>query len=143
MNALIYQGYVMQLEEVPFAVHPNYQWVSCDNTVQVGYSYSNGVFSAPPVPVPTQEEILASYQTAIQAALDSKAREKMYNDSISIATYINSTNASWKAEATAFLAWRDAVYVYAVNILTQVQNGGAQPALSDFIAALPVMTWPD
>lgn len=143
MYALVYQGIVIQLASETFEVHPNYQWIPCDDTVEVGYSYTNGIFSAPTVIPPTQEEVLASYQLAIQAALDNKAREKMYNDSISIATYVNSTNSSWKAEATSFIAWRDAVYSYALTILTQVQNGGSQPPISDVIAGLPTMTWPN
>jgi hypothetical protein len=47
MNALILNNVVIQLADSIFPVYSAMQWAVCDNTVQVGYIYSNGQFSAP------------------------------------------------------------------------------------------------
>jgi hypothetical protein len=71
-----------------------------------------------------------------------KAREKQNDSAISIATYVSSTNEQWKGEADAFVAWRDSVYMYALGVLSDVQNGGVAPSEAEFLAALPEMVWP-
>jgi hypothetical protein len=47
MEALIFNGTVVQIEENSFPVSSEMQWVTCDNTVVVGYLYSNNTFTAP------------------------------------------------------------------------------------------------
>lgn len=80
--------------------------------------------------------------TQIQAIIDSTAQSKQYADGVSCASYVLSTNVTWKAEATAFIAWRDAVFNYAINIMTQVQQGAPLPTVESVIAGLPTITWP-
>ena len=50
MNALVFNGLVIQVEITTFPVHSSFEWVPIPNgvTVEVGYTYANGVFSAPP-----------------------------------------------------------------------------------------------
>lgn len=58
MKALVYQGMVTQISVEEFEVNPAYQWIDCDELVQVGWSYENGVFSPPPSPpTPSNEEM--------------------------------------------------------------------------------------
>ena len=91
-------------------------------------------------PPPTLED----YERAIQALIDATAREKKYGDGKSCATYINSTNPQWAAEAAAFVAWRDAVWAYAFTELDKVQQElRAQPTVEEFLLELPVMQWPE
>lgn len=94
------------------------------------------VITIRPAPMPT----IKDYQAAIVAMLDAKARERRYDSAVTISTYVGSTNPAWAAEAAAFVAWRDAVWVYAYAELDKVMNGQRpQPALAELIAELPAM----
>ena len=143
MFALIQNQTVRQISAATFLVHPDYQWIECDNTIKVGDGWDGQIFIPQAVPEKPMDEVLREYQEALQNFLDRKARERQYNNALSIATYVSSTNPIWKAEADAFVAWRDAVYVYALQILTDVQNGGSQPSIEEVIAAMPAMVWPN
>lgn len=66
----------------------------------------------------TEEEAAAT----VQEALDSKAKEYLYDSIISATSYINSTNPRFRADADAFVKWRDAVWVWAYAKLDDVKN---------------------
>lgn len=68
MNALIFGGKVIQIAATTFPVHSAMQWVAIPSgqTVDVGYSYSGGAFSAPAAPVLTLAQQAAA---AISAGL--------------------------------------------------------------------------
>lgn len=94
-------------------------------------------------PPPTLED----YRAAIRAHVDAVAQIRQYDNAVSCASYVASTNPVWAAEAQAFVAWRDAVWVYAFTELDKVANGERQqPTVSEFIdelvAAVP-MVWPE
>ena len=83
------------------------------------------------------------FQRAIEAHVDAKAREKGYSSAVSCASYAISTNPTYGAEALAFIAWRDAVWVYALAELAKVQGGQrTAPTVADLISELPAMVWP-
>lgn len=107
------------------------------------YDMVNDTFTPPPPepePLPTD---LGDYQRAIERHVDMVAAEKQYGGAVSIATYVNSTIPQWKAEAEAFVTWRDGVYYYAITELAKVENGEReQPTIADFIAELQVIEWP-
>lgn len=90
-------------------------------------------------PTPTVDD----YKGAIVAMLDGKAQERRYDTAVSIATYVGSTNPQWAAEATAFVAWRDAVWEYAYAELDKVMGGlRPQPSVAEFLTELPQLVWP-
>jgi len=92
----------------------------------------------------SQRAAIEQFRRAIQAHIDATAREKDYDDAKSIATYLNSTVAQWAAEAEAFVAWRDAVWLYAYEQLDKVMNGKReQPTVEEFLVELPKIEWPD
>lgn len=85
---------------------------------------------------------IINYKTALQTILDSKAQEKQYDNSYCCATYTNSTNLTWKAEADAFIAWRDSCWAYCIDIEADVVAEQIQaPTLEDFIANIPTFDW--
>lgn len=94
-------------------------------------------------PPPTLDD----YRRAVQAHVDATAQERQYDNATSCASYVNSTNPAWAAEASAFVAWRDAVWVYAFAELDKVANGERQqPTVSEFIGELVAsvpMVWPE
>lgn len=93
------------------------------------------------------EAILAAvndYRAAIQAMIDAKASERQYDSGAALASYVNSTIEQWASEAQAFVAWRDAVWLYALAELDKVQKGERdQPSVDDFLAELPEFEWPE
>lgn len=90
-------------------------------------------------PVPPS---LSDYQVAIDAHVEATARARSYNGAASCAGYSTSTVAAWAAEATAFIAWRDQVYLEAFETLAAVQGGAEPPSITALIAGLPAMVWP-
>ena len=93
-------------------------------------------------PQPTQEEIAAQLQKrltdAVQQALDNKAQELLYDNCLSVCSYIDTGVAKFDAEGRAFRAWRSAVWAKGYEILAQVQAGQrAIPTEEQLIAELP------
>jgi len=101
----------------------------------------------PPAPAPEPAPpTLEDYRAAIRAHVDATAQARNYDNAVSCASYVNSTNPQWAAEAQAFVAWRDAVWAYVFAELAEVENGQRpQPAIEEFVgeltAAVP-MEWP-
>jgi len=89
-------------------------------------------------------DVKQRFSDAIQNMLDTAAQSRGYDSGTTIATYVNSTNPQWAAEAQAFVAWRDDVWAYAYSELEQVIAGERDmPTISDFLAELPSITWPE
>ena len=61
---------------------------------------------------------------------------------VSCASYVYSTVPAWAAEARAFVAWRDAVYLAAFGTMAEVQQGASAPGIAALLAGLPVLDWP-
>lgn len=82
------------------------------------------------------------FRREIQSLIDAKAQEKQYDSGATLASYVNSTIPQWSAEATAFVAWRDTVWAYALAELDKVQSGEReQPTVEAFLAELPELEW--
>lgn len=97
-----------------------------------------GRLGLPPV-IATAED----YQRAIQQHVDATAASRGYNDGAAIAGYAASTVPAWAAEASAFIAWRDSVWLYAYQELAKVEGGQrAQPSVAELVGELPAITWP-
>jgi hypothetical protein len=84
---------------------------------------------------PSADEIGAG----VDAMLDALAISWGYQSSISIATYLASSNAVFKAQAVAFCAYRDAVWSQVYSDMAALQAGTKQlPAtVAAYIATLP------
>jgi hypothetical protein len=98
-----------------------------------------GIVPAAYVPPPPT---LAQYEAAIAAHVEAVARSRSYSSAASCAGYINSTVPAWAAEAAAFVAWRDAVFLAAFGTMAEVQEGAPAPRIAALLAGLPVMEWP-
>lgn len=83
------------------------------------------------------------YARAVQSLIDSTASARGYADGVACLSYSSSTNLAWRAEAVAFMAWRDAVWAYCYGVLGDVQAGRqTQPTIASLLAGLPSMNWP-
>lgn len=84
------------------------------------------------------------YEAAIQMLVDATATERKFRDGVTMASYVNSTNSQWAAEALAFVAWRDGVWAYAYSELDKVMNGQRpQPTVEAFLAEIEPIDWPN
>jgi hypothetical protein len=79
----------------------------------------------------------ASIASAVDTRIDEQARALGYNSAAHIAGYVNSTVPQWAAEAQAFIAWRDAVWLAVFAIEYDAVQTGEAPTLDAVLAALP------
>jgi len=92
---------------------------------------------------PKKAAALTDYADAVQAHVDAIAKAREFNDGVTAATYLTSTMPRWKADAEAFVAWRDQVWIYSYGELDKVRNGHRpQPTIDAFINELPAISWP-
>lgn len=90
-----------------------------------------------------QARLLGQFRIAIQVHIDATAQSRNYDSGNSLASYTASTNEAWAAEASAFVAWRDAVWAYAYAELDKVEtHQRAVPTVEEFIGELPSIDWP-
>ena len=74
----------------------------------------------------------------LQAWMDAKAKDYGYEDIARCCTYITSNVPPFKREATAAVAWRDAVWVKAGEIQYMVMNGLRElPTPEQLLAEMP------
>lgn len=101
-------------------------------------------------PHKTQEQIqqelvnrrITEIQIAVQNLLDSKAREKLYDDAFAICSYANSTDETFHSEANQFIAWRDQCWRKCYEILGLFQNGDIpMPTVGEVLRQLPTLDW--
>jgi len=86
--------------------------------------------------------LMDSYSAAVQNLLDSTAKEKGYDNIISMTSYVNSGNAKWANEAAAAITWRDACWNESLVQMGNYLSTGNKPSMEDFIAAMPTPVWP-
>ena len=107
---------------------------------------------------PTEAELLAEapqYEQAytliifmqtggvlVQNAIDATARAKQYTDGVYCASYAQSTNPAWAAQAQTFIAWRDSMFIYALQVFANIQSGQPAPTPEKFVAGFPQIVWP-
>ncbi|WP_421359975.1 hypothetical protein [Agrobacterium rosae] len=83
------------------------------------------------------------YEIAVQSLIDNTAKQRQFRDGVTLASYVNSTDKLWAAEAAVFVAWRDAVWKCSYAEFDKVQNGErAQPTVAEFLAELTPIVWP-
>ena len=87
--------------------------------------------------VPTQSEIIAEYERALDNHLDSVAKLHRYDTRFTFALRAGFPGP-YHDEAVAFATWMDVCNVQAFALLSEVQAGNAvMPTIDAFIASLP------
>jgi len=124
------RGYAAQFVEVP------------DDAVS-GWLWDGVTATAPPVPQPTMDQIVAAFDTALTDHLDSTAKQKRYDNRITCMVRAGFAGP-FQAEGQAFATWCDNCNIMAYQMLAAVQAGTAPMPESPqvFIATLPAMVWP-
>jgi uncharacterized protein (UPF0297 family) len=70
------------------------------------------------------------------------AQSRGYSSVNSIISYAVSSNVQWKAEADAFVTWRDQIWEQVYIEYMAIDAGGSIPDEDAFIATLPQIVWP-
>ena len=84
---------------------------------------------------------LSDYDEAMEAHLQTEREARGYTTREPDA-YLASSNPRWKQDAEDWVAHRDAVMVYALEIINAVQQGLREPpTMDEFKAGLPVIEW--
>ena len=109
------------------------------DTAGIGWSFANGVFTAPAAPAPSLED----YDKALTDHLDAEARTHRYDNRINCALRAGYAGP-YHAEGVAFAQWMDSCNAAGYAILEDFQAGRIpQPTVAEVIATLPVMVWPE
>lgn len=81
MKALIFNGQVMQVAEVPFEVHEDWKWIECPSNVKQGYRFDGKTFTAPePIQPRTYAEMRAKKYPSIGDQLDDLFKAGLFSD---------------------------------------------------------------
>ena len=85
------------------------------------------------------------YSRAVQAWMDGKVRERLYDNVDSTSKYLGCPDAVFAAEAAAVQAWVAAVWRKCYELQAEILAGVMQEPASveEFIGLLPVLVWPD
>ena len=86
-----------------------------------------------------------TYRQAVQAHIDATAAQRGYEAGHTLAGYTASAVPLWQAEAQAFVAWRDDVWLFVFDALAKIEAGEAAPPKNAeaLVALLPDITWPE
>ena len=84
------------------------------------------------------------YSKRVQALLDAFAQTRGYDNMFAAVSYVNSSNAQYKAEAEYCVALRDATWEKANELCEKMEKGYIEPLTwDDFLGQLPVPAWPE
>lgn len=83
---------------------------------------------------------IAEYDGAMEAHLADERAARGYTTR-EPDVYINSQVPRWAQDARDWVAHRDAVMLYAVDVMNRVAAGEPQPTLAEFKAGLPRIEW--
>ncbi|MCP3177316.1 hypothetical protein MJO47_09415 [Desulfuromonas sp. KJ2020] len=90
-----------------------------------------------------QEAILQQLTEAVQRHLDTTAKERNYDNMMSLCTYATSLNTKFQSEGQAGVEWRDNVWATCYQVMADVLAGTRPvPTEEELLAELPVFVWP-
>lgn len=93
--------------------------------------------------VPSQEEVLQGYISALDAHMDAQARTRRYDNRVTCSLRAGYPGP-FQAEGLAFATWMDACNAFGYQVLAEVQAGQRPtPTIEEFIQMLPALVWPE
>lgn len=100
----------------------------------------NRRFEIKALPSLTPEQMLKEYDDAMEQYLYQTRFDRGYNTR-EPDVYFNSSVPRWKQDAADWIAFRDQVMNYALQVQNDYNVTGTMPSLEDFIANMPVIHW--
>ena len=100
------------------------------------------------LPVPTLDDVVASFDTLIDERLESFARQFYSKGYANAVTYKESSVPAWKLEAEYLIQARDNTWLTAYNLLNNVlplvmEGKRGIPTWEEIEVQLPVLAWPE
>ena len=89
---------------------------------------------------PPRPLTFADYDNAMEAHLDAEKAARGYTKR-EPSDYAGSSNPRWAQDAADWIAHRDAVMAYGLEVENKAKRGETVPTLDEFKAALPVISW--
>lgn len=87
-------------------------------------------------------DLTKQFTDIVQKWMDDIVKKKNYDNVGSVVTYINSTDAVFKAEAVAVNEWRDKVWRHCYSVVNAVVSGErAIPSTNELLKELPALEW--
>ena len=136
--ALIVGGVVVSVatDAQAFGIIDGMTLVETTEPAEIGWSWDGTALSPPSL---GQRD----YARKVQSHIDTTAVARGYADGVAVASYAASTVSAWAGDALAFVAWRDAVWLYVYQQLAAVQaQQRVAPSPDGLVAELPAITWP-
>lgn len=125
-----------QLHFLDDVAHENLLSAGC---IQISDSEAEDLQKPTP---PTTEQIIAKYESELDAHLDAVAQSYRYRDRITFALRAGYPGP-YQAEGIAFGAWMDTCNAQAYALVARVKAGSeAMPSLEAFITSLPEFVLP-
>lgn len=108
---------------------------------EVRYSQGEGAVTSAWVAIDNPPPSVAPYDSAMESHLRSEREARGYTTREPDA-YLESANPRWAQDAHDWVAHRDAVMSYALDIENAVQSGEREPpTIEEFVAGLPNIVW--
>lgn len=132
---IIYPWHVIEGAQVIDAAVP-------EGFTVAGYLWDGHAVAPKPAPQPDPAAAAAALEDALDVHLDAIAASWGYKDSTRLAGYAMSSVPQWKAEATTFIAFRDAFWTKARTLQQAWAPGDPIPTLEGILAQMPPLTRP-
>jgi len=141
--AVIENGVVVNVAEADAEFAATQGWVAAENA-DIGWLYTDGVFTLPVPPAKTPEEVQLEVVTKTQQRLDDFAATRNYAGILSLCTYSVSLIPKFAAEGQYGVQLRDGTWSKCYEILAEVE-AGTRPLPSGYAEIapeLPTPQWP-
>jgi hypothetical protein len=113
-------------------------FIEAPEGVEQGWTFIDDEWQAPKK---TTEQIIAEYDRVLTIFLDSKAKEKNYDNRITCALRAG-FKGPFQEECTRFAVWMDNSNVVAYKIMNDISAGTIEPlSIEEFIDSLPKFQW--
>ena len=127
-----------------YAIQANGAWRAVNSDMILAADETYGETLPEPSQEQVQAELLEQMKAAVDFWLDIKVAERGYSNILAACSYPYSTITQWRVESLACIAWRDAVWSTAIQIMDECQRGArAIPTPDELIAQLPGLQWPE
>ena len=92
MKSLILNNKVVDVKETEFPVHNSMTWVDCGDDVKIGFSYDDGVFTAPVEDVKTYVEVRQKAYPRFSEFAEAYTEKEIGGDSTKWDEYVTKYN---------------------------------------------------
>ena len=134
--------YLATLDFLPFSAEPFPSEDAPDGKHwEARYATDGATVTESWIAVENPPPSVAPYDSAMESHLRSEREARGYTTREPDA-YLESANPRWNQDAHDWVAHRDAVMLYALDIINAVQSGEREPpTMEEFVAGLPQIEW--